>query len=121
MWAQSLSRGQRATRVLGIAGGEPPGDRRTSAGIQNPAVDAMIEQVIFAKDRATQIAATRRSIACCCGISTFGAALTSPARLRYARLGPFQSRRTAAEIRDSGFPTQWWYDADKAARIGKRS
>jgi microcin C transport system substrate-binding protein len=21
----------------------------------------------------------------------------------------------------SGFPTVWWYDADKAAKIGKRS
>jgi microcin C transport system substrate-binding protein len=21
----------------------------------------------------------------------------------------------------SGFPTMWWYDAEKAARIGKRS
>ena len=40
---------------------------------------------------------------------------------RYARWDRFSHAGAVAEIRQFGLPALWWYDADKAARIGKRS
>ena len=47
-----------SSAILGLAGGRPPGSRNI-VGIKNPAVDALIERVIFAKDRAELVAATK--------------------------------------------------------------
>jgi microcin C transport system substrate-binding protein len=40
---------------------------------------------------------------------------------RAARWDRFSHPVPLAKYGISGFPTMWWYDADKAARIGKRS
>ena len=36
-------------------------------------------------------------------------------------LGPVQPFRADGKYGRSGLPSLWWYDAEKAARIGKRS
>ena len=49
--------GQRAARFLRIAGRGPAGFAQHVPGIKNPAVDALIERIIFAKDRDQLVAA----------------------------------------------------------------
>jgi microcin C transport system substrate-binding protein len=40
---------------------------------------------------------------------------------RYARWDRFSHPEPLPKYGVSAFPDVWWYDADKAARIGKRS
>jgi microcin C transport system substrate-binding protein len=40
---------------------------------------------------------------------------------RYARWDRFGHAEPLPKYGRSGLPTLWWYDAEKAARIGKRS
>ena len=49
---------QRAARILGSQAADRPGSQNI-IGIKNPAVDALIDKVIFAKDRADLVAATK--------------------------------------------------------------
>ena len=50
---------QRAARFLELAGRRSRRARAIYVGIKNPAIDALIERVIFAKDRAELVAATK--------------------------------------------------------------
>ena len=90
-------------------------------GIKNPAVDALIERMIFAKDRAEQIAACKamdRVLLWNFYVRARNSPTDSSAmRAGIASAAPSPCPNTAC--RD--FPTVWWYDADKAAKIGKRS
>jgi microcin C transport system substrate-binding protein len=119
VWAQSLSPGNEQREFWGSQAANRPGSQNL-CGIQNPAVDAMIEQVIFAKDRATQIAASKaldRVLLWNFYVVPHYISNT----LRYARWDRFSHAEPLPKYAISGFPAQWWYDADKAARIGKRS
>ncbi len=55
---QSLSPGNEQRDFWGTAAADRPGSRNL-IGIKNPAVDAIIEKIIFAKDRDALVAATR--------------------------------------------------------------
>ncbi|MBN8959402.1 MAG: ABC transporter substrate-binding protein [Rhizobiales bacterium] len=57
-WAQSLSPGNEQRAYWGSAAADQPGSRNY-VGIKNPAIDTLIDRVIFAKDRAELVAATR--------------------------------------------------------------
>ena len=57
-WGQSLSPGNEQRGYWGSPAADQPGSRNY-AGIKNPAVDALIERVIFAKNRAELVAATK--------------------------------------------------------------
>ena len=54
---------------MGQRGGGP-GRIENLAGIKNPAIDKLIDKVIFATDHETLIAATMRLTACCSPIIT---------------------------------------------------
>jgi microcin C transport system substrate-binding protein len=84
--AVALAR-QRAARLLGFAGRRPQRLAQL-CGIKDPAIDALIERVIFAKDRAELVAATRRSTACCCGTTSWCRnSLTQDRTARWDRFG----------------------------------
>ena len=118
-WGQSLSPGNEQREYWGSQSADVPG-ARNSMGIKNPAIDALIERVIFAKDRTTLVAATRaldRVLLWNFYIVpqfTYGFS-------RYARWDRFSHAEPLPKYGRSGLPSLWWYDADKAARIGKRS
>ena len=57
-WPQSLSPGNEQRDFWSSQAADTPGSRNY-VGIKNPAVDALIERVIFAKSRAELVAATR--------------------------------------------------------------
>jgi hypothetical protein len=57
-WGQSLSPGNEQLEFWGSRAADRPGSRNT-VGIKNPAVDALIDRVIFAKSREELVAATK--------------------------------------------------------------
>ncbi|TSB12559.1 ABC transporter substrate-binding protein, partial [Streptomyces benahoarensis] len=57
-WGESLSPGNEQREFWGSAAADKPGSRNL-IGIKDPGIDALIEKVIYAKDRAGVIAATK--------------------------------------------------------------
>jgi microcin C transport system substrate-binding protein len=119
VWGQSLSPGNEQREFFGSQSADRPGSRNIP-GIKNPAVDALIDRIIFAKDRAEQVASCKamdRVLLWNCYVVpqfTFGFE-------RYARWDRFSHPEPLPQYGVSGFPTLWWFDADKAAKIGKRT
>jgi len=119
VWGQSLSPGNEQREWFGSQAADKPGSRNL-VGIKNPAIDALIERIIFAKNRAEQIAACKAmdrvllwNFYC---VTQFNYGFN-----RYARWDRFSHPDPLPKYGVSGFPTVWWYDADKAAKIGRRS
>jgi microcin C transport system substrate-binding protein len=117
-WGESLSPGNEQREYWGSAAADQPGSRNM-IGIKNPAVDALIDKVIFAKDRATLVAATR-ALDRVLLWNFYLVPQYTYGFSRYARWDRF-SHAEMPKYGRSGLPTLWWYDADKAAKIGKRS
>ena len=118
-WAESLSPGNEQRGFWGSQAADQPGSRNT-IGIKNPAIDALIDRVIFAKDRADLVAATRALDRVLLWNFYVVPQFTYP-YARYARWDRFSHAEPLPKYARSGLPTLWWYDAEKAAKIGKRS
>lgn len=117
-WGQSLSPGNEQREYWGSAAADQPGSRN-SMGIKNPAVDALIEKIIYAENRAALVAATR-ALDRVLLWNFYLVPQFTYGFVRYARWDRF-SRAELPKYARSGLPALWWYDAEKAARIGKRS
>ncbi len=114
-WRESLSPGNEQRDFWGSAAADSK-QSRNYAGIKNPAVDKLVDRIIFAKTREELVAATR--------------ALDRVLLWNYYVVPQFYSDvdRTARWDRFShpenipeytyGFPTIWWYDEAKAAKTG---
>ncbi len=118
VWGESLSPGNEQREFWGSQSADAPGSRN-SIGIKNPAIDALIEKVIFATDRPSLEAATRALDRVLLWNHYVVPQFTYPFA-RYARWDRF-SHADLPKYARSGLPTLWWYDAEKAGRIGKRS
>ncbi|WFU16275.1 extracellular solute-binding protein [Bradyrhizobium sp. CB3481] len=119
VWGQSLSPGNEQRDFFGSDAADRPGSRNRP-GIKNPAVDALIERIIFAKDRADLVAACkaldRVLLWNCYVVPQFAAGFERAARWdRLSRPDPLPKYGV------TGFPNLWWWDAEKAAKISKRS
>ena len=119
LWGQSLSPGNEQREFWGSQTAGQPGSRNT-IGIKNPAIDALIDKVIFAKDRANLVAATK-ALDRVLLWNFYVVPQFTYGFSRYARWDRFSHADPLPKYGRSGLPTLWWYDADKAARIGKRS
>jgi microcin C transport system substrate-binding protein len=119
LWPESLSPGNEQREFWGSQTADQPGSKNT-VGIKNPAVDALIDKVIFAKDRAGLVAATKALDRVLLWnfyvVPQFTYGFT-----RYARWDRFSHAEPLPKYGHSGLPSLWWFDADKAAKIGKRS
>ena len=114
-WGQSLSPGNEQRDFFGSDAADRMGSRNYP-GIKNPAVDALIHRIIFAKDRADLIASCkaldRVLLWNCYVVPQFAAGFQRVARWdRFSRPDPLPKYGVA------GFPNLWWYDADKAAKL----
>jgi microcin C transport system substrate-binding protein len=118
-WGESLSPGNEQREFWGSQAADVSGSKNT-VGIKNPAVDALIDKVIFAKDRAELVAATRALDRVLLWNFYVVPQYTYPFS-RYARWDRFSHADPLPKYGRSGLPTLWWYDAEKAAKIGKRS
>ncbi len=97
---------------------DTPGSRNY-VGIKNPAVDALIERVIFAKDRAELVAATRALDRVLLWNHYVVPQFTYD-MLRTARWDRFGRPEALPKYGAAAFPTIWWWDAEKAAKTGTR-
>lgn len=118
LWGQSLSPGNEQRDFWGSAAADQQGSRNT-AGIRNPAVDALIERVIFAKNREELVAATRALDRVLLWNFYVVPQFTSD-KVRYARWDRF-SHHELPKYASGGLPTLWWWDEAKAAKTGGRS
>lgn len=118
-WGQSLSPGNEQRDFFGSDSADRPGSQNLP-GIRNPAVDVLIERIIFAKDRA-------ELVACCKALdrvllwNAYVVPQFAAGFQRAARWDRFSHPEPLPKYGISGFPTLWWFDADKAAKTGKRS
>jgi microcin C transport system substrate-binding protein len=116
VWGQSLSPGNEQRDFWGSSAADRPGSRNL-AGIKDPAIDALIEKVIFAKDRPELVAATRALdrvlLAHHYVVPQWGSGVT-----RTVRWNRFGRPESMPQYAAPAFPTIWWYDETLAARTG---
>ncbi len=117
-WGESLSPGNEQRGYWGSQAADQPGSRNL-IGIKNPAVDAMIDQVIFAKSRADLIAATH-ALDRVLLWNHYVVPQWTYGKERTARWNRFSHPDSLPKYATPAFPTIWWWDADKAAKAGSR-
>jgi microcin C transport system substrate-binding protein len=118
-WAESLSPGNEQREFWGSNAADQVGSRNT-IGVKNPAVDKLIERVIFAKSREELVAATKALDRVLLWNNYVVPHWTYPF-LRTARWDRFSHPMELPKYGESAFPTIWWWDAAKAAKAGGRS
>ncbi|HET9717514.1 MAG TPA: extracellular solute-binding protein [Pseudolabrys sp.] len=114
-WRQSLSPGNEQRDFWGSQAADIPGSRNL-IGIKNPAVDEMIEKVIFATSREELVAATKALDRVLLWNYYVVPQWTYP-YVRTARWDRFGRPETMPKYGQSAFPMIWWWDKDKAAKI----
>jgi microcin C transport system substrate-binding protein len=119
VWPESLSPGNEQREFWGSQAANSPGSQNL-CGIQNPAVDALIDRIIFAKNRGDLVASCK-ALDRVLLWNFYCVPHYLSGTMNYARWDRFSHPDPLPEYGISGFPTVWWWDADKAAKIGKRS
>jgi microcin C transport system substrate-binding protein len=117
-WGESLSPGNEQRGYWGSQAADQPGSLNL-IGIKNPAVDAMIDQIIFAKSRPDLVAATK-ALDRVLLWNHYVVPQWFYGKIRSARWDRFSHPDPLPKYGMSGFPTVWWWDADKAAKTGSR-
>ena len=117
-WGQSLSPGNEQRDYWGSAAAGEVGSRNI-VGIRNPAVDKLIDRVIFAKDRGDLVAATH-ALDRVLLWNHYVVPQWSYGKVRTARWDRFGHPDTLPKYGAGAFPTVWWFDPAKAARIEGR-
>jgi microcin C transport system substrate-binding protein len=118
VWGESLSPGNEQREYWGSQSADVAGSENY-VGIKNPAVDAMIERVIFAKNRGELIAATR-ALDRVLLWNHYVVPQFTYNQSRTARWDRFSHPDPMPKYGVSGFPTVWWWDEAKAAKTGSR-
>ncbi|MEA2879555.1 MAG: microcin transport system substrate-binding protein [Hyphomicrobiales bacterium] len=118
VWGQSLSPGNEQRDYWSTTSADRTGSRNY-AGIKNPAVDALIERIIFATDRAELVAATK-ALDRVLLWNHYVVPQFTYNKTRAARWDRFGRPEKLPEYGSSSFPTIWWWDAERAAKTGSR-
>ncbi|MBS0232647.1 MAG: ABC transporter substrate-binding protein [Proteobacteria bacterium] len=113
-FAQSNSPGNEQRDFWGSASADRPGSRNT-AGIKNPAVDKLIDKIVYAKDRADLVAATHALDR----VLLWNYYVVPHWYYPYERLAYWDIFGRPAKLpsQTSAFTQVWWYDADKAKAV----
>jgi microcin C transport system substrate-binding protein len=117
-WGESLSPGNEQRGYWGSQAADQSGSRNF-IGIKNPAVDALIDQVIFAKNRADLVAVTK-ALDRVLLWNNYVVPQWTYGKLRTARWDRFSRPDPLPKYGLSAFPTIWWWDPGKAAKTGSR-
>ena len=116
LWPQSLSPGNEQREFWGSQAATREGSRNLP-GIADPGVDALIDKVIFAKDRNELVAATKALDRVLLAHDYVVPQWTS-LKQRTARWNRYGHPETMPRYGGAAFPTIWWYDEAKAAKTG---
>ena len=117
-WPQSLSPGNEQLDFWGTKAADDPGSRNL-IGIKNPAIDTLINSVIFATDRVELVAATK-ALDRVLLWHHFVVPQWTYNKSRAARWDRFSRPAELPKYGASAFPIVWWWDAQKAAKVGSR-
>ena len=118
-WAQSLSPGNEQRGFWSSQAADQPGSRNL-IGIKNPAVNSLIERVIFTRDREDLVAAAR-ALDRVLLWNFYVVPQWTYGKQRTARWDRFGHPETMPKYGASAFPTIWWWDAARAAKVPQRS
>jgi microcin C transport system substrate-binding protein len=118
-WAESLSPGNEQREFWGSQAADMPGSRNI-IGIKNAAIDKLIERVIFTRDRADLVAATK-ALDRVLLWHHFVVPQWTYGKTRTARWDRFGRPTEMPKYGMSAFPEIWWFDAAKADKTGRRS
>jgi microcin C transport system substrate-binding protein len=116
VWPQSISPGNEQREFWGAEAADRPGSRNL-AGINDPAVDALIREIVFAKTREDLVAACR-ALDRVLLAHDYVVPQWTTSKDRTARWDRFSRPGAMPYYGGAAFPTVWWFDAAKAARIG---
>ena len=113
-FGQSESPGNEQRDYWGSSSANTPGSRNL-VGIKNPAVDTLIDHVIFAKSRDELMAATQALDR----VLLWNHYVVPMWHIAYDRLGYWDKykRPEPGPSRYSGFLNVWWYDKEAAAKV----
>ncbi len=117
-WGESLSPGNEQRGFWGSKAADEPGSRNL-IGIKNPAIDKLIERVIFTKDRDDLVAATK-ALDRVLLWNFYVVPQWTYGKVRSARWDRFSRPETMPKYGLSAFPTIWWWDEAKAAKVPRR-
>jgi microcin C transport system substrate-binding protein len=115
-WGESLLPGNEQRGYWGSLAADQSGSDNV-IGIKNPAVDAMIEKIVFAKTQEDLVAAAR-ALDRILLWNQYVVPQWGYAKLRTARWNRFSRPDPLPKYGIAAFPTVWWWDADKAAKTG---
>jgi microcin C transport system substrate-binding protein len=118
VWAQSLSPGNEQRDFWGSEAADTPGSSNY-VGIKDPAIDALIERMIFAKDRPELMAVTH-ALDRVLLWNHYVVPQFYLFKRRSARWDRFGRPEILPKYGMSGFPSVWWWDAERAAKVGSR-
>jgi microcin C transport system substrate-binding protein len=118
-WPQSLSPGNEQRGFWSSQAADQPGSRNL-IGIKNPAVDSLIERVIFTRDREDLVAATK-ALDRVLLWNFYVVPQWTYGKQRTARWDRFGHPETMPKYGASAFPAIWWWDAARAAKVPQRS
>jgi microcin C transport system substrate-binding protein len=117
-WGEAGLPGSELRDYWGSEAAAQPGSRNV-IGIENPAVDALIRLVLLAKHYDNLVAAVR-ALDRVLLWNHYVVPQWSYNKLRVARWDRFSHPDPLPKYGISGFPSLWWWDADKAARVRDR-
>jgi microcin C transport system substrate-binding protein len=115
-WPVLLTPGNELRGYWGSRAAEEPGSPNR-IGIKNPAVDAMIDQIVFAKNRADLEAATR-ALDRILLWNHYVVPQWYYDKVRTARWDRFGHPDLMPKYGTAAFPDLWWWDVQKAAKTG---
>ncbi len=118
-WGESLSPGNEQRSYWSSAAADIPGSRNL-IGIKNPAVDKLIERIIYAKDRAELVAATHALDRVLLWNFYVVPQWNYPFQ-RTARWDRFAHPANMPEYGAAAFPSIWWWDKARAAKLPQRT
>ncbi len=118
-WGESLSPGNEQRGFWGSAAADEPGSRNV-VGIKNPAVDKLIDRIVYSKDRDELVAATK-ALDRVLLWNFYVVPQWSYGKIRTARWDRFGRPQNMPKYGLAAFPTIWWWDEEKAAKAPRRS
>jgi microcin C transport system substrate-binding protein len=114
-WSESLSPGNEQRDFWSSGSAKDP-NTSNYGGISDPGVDALVDKVVFAKDRDTLVAATKALDR----VLLANYFVVPSYALRHDRIAHWDRFSHPDKLPDYsiGFPNIWWFDKDKAAKTG---
>ena len=118
-WGESLSPGNEQRAYWGSQAADIPGSRNL-IGIKNPAIDALINRVVYAKTRDELVTATH-ALDRVLLWNNYVVPQWTYSKQRTARWDRFGRPDNMPKYGAAAFPAVWWWDKDKAAKVPPRA